>query len=212
MKFFSIFAAIALSIGRMQAPETSIASSAVNELGIELHCSLAKKHANLCLSPLSIQMALVMAYAGADGQTRQEMAKVLRYPPDDKALNDSFSALAASLDSMCGASVERAKQAERFGGKSEPIVMTIANRLFGKKGYSFRPSFLDLLKSVYHSPLAELDFEGNPEKARAHINGWVEDQTKKAHPGSHSEGRHFHNHAYRPGQRAVSEGSVEKRI
>jgi serpin B len=163
----------------MQASEKSTASSAVNELGIELHCALAKEHANLCISPLSIQMALVMAYAGADGQTREEMAKVLRYPPDDKALNDSFSALAASLDGMCRASVERAKQSERFGARRDPIVMTIANRLFGKRGYDFRPSFVDLLKSVYLSPLTELDFEGNPEKARGYINGWVEDQTKK---------------------------------
>jgi len=179
MKFLPIFTAVVLATCRMNASDSAIASSAVNGLGIELYGKLAKADANLCISPLSIQTALVMAYAGADGQTRQEMAKVLGYAADDKALNGSFSALAASLDKMCNASAERVKQSKQYGSKSDPIVLTIANRLFGEKGYAFRPPFLDLLSGIYRSPLEEMDFAGNPEKARAHINGWVEDQTKK---------------------------------
>jgi len=58
----------------------SIAMNAINALGIDLLHQTARPNANALLSPYSIQMAMAMTCAGADGQTRAEMAKVLRYP------------------------------------------------------------------------------------------------------------------------------------
>src|SRR5262245_22769381 len=64
------------------------AATAVNALGIDLLKKVSKPDANV-LSPYSIQSALAMAYAGADGVTREEMAKVLHYPQDEAALHRS---------------------------------------------------------------------------------------------------------------------------
>ena len=62
---------------------TEPAEAAVNALGIDLLKKTSKPDANALLSPYSIQSALAMAYAGAGGVTREEMAKVLHYPKDE---------------------------------------------------------------------------------------------------------------------------------
>ena len=56
---------------------TSTAANAINALGIDLFRRTCRPQANALLSPYSIQSALVMAYAGAEGDTRAEMAKTL---------------------------------------------------------------------------------------------------------------------------------------
>jgi serine protease inhibitor len=64
-------------------PAKSTAVDAVNSLGIDLLHQASQPGANALLSPYSIQMALVMTCAGADGQTRDEMVRVLHYPKDE---------------------------------------------------------------------------------------------------------------------------------
>jgi serpin B len=155
------------------------AASAINELGLDLHRKLAKGDVNLCLSPYSIQSALAMTFAGADGNTRTEMAKVLHFPNDDAELHASFAALKRSLDTALAMSEERAKQSQEWGGPREPITLLVANRLFGQKGFEFRAPFLELVKDRYGAPLEQLDFVKGAAQATAHINGWVEDQTRK---------------------------------
>src|SRR5690242_20019251 len=58
------------------AAEPSPAVNAINTLGIDLLHKVGKPDANVLLSPYSIQSALAMAYAGAEGTTRDEMATV----------------------------------------------------------------------------------------------------------------------------------------
>ena len=53
------------------------AAQAVNALGLELLAKGTAANTNTLLSPYSIQSALAMTYAGAAGDTRSEMAKVL---------------------------------------------------------------------------------------------------------------------------------------
>jgi serine protease inhibitor len=153
------------------------APSAVNQLGLDLLQKLAKGNGNLCLSPYSIQSALAMTYAGSDGETRVEMAKVLHYPKSDPELSDSFVALRRSLDATVAKSEERAKKSQRIGAPSEPITFQVANGLFGQKGYDFRRSFLDLIKQSYGAAFEQLDFVKNAPEAARRINAWVEDQT-----------------------------------
>ena len=40
-----------------------------------------------------------MTYAGADGETKKEMARVLSFPADEKALAASFAQIRTALES-----------------------------------------------------------------------------------------------------------------
>ncbi|HUE50406.1 MAG TPA: serpin family protein, partial [Candidatus Dormibacteraeota bacterium] len=69
------------------------------------------------------------------------------------------------------------KQSKKIGGPSEPITLTIANRLVAQKGYQFRQAFLALVKQNYGGAFEPLDFVTDGSGATQHINQWVADQT-----------------------------------
>ena len=161
------------------AADSRIAGGAVNALGVDLYRAHTAGESNLLLSPYSIQIALAMTYAGADGDTRAEMQRVLHYPKDEAALDGSFEALAKELSFDAALSIEAVKNAQRQGsGPTTPIEFDLANRLFAQRGYEFRPAFLSAVKDHYHAPLEEMDYKTEPEKARETINHWVAEQTK----------------------------------
>ena len=161
------------------ADNPSAAAQAVNALGLDLLAKGTDANANALLSPYSIQSALAMTYAGAAGETRTQMAKVLHYPEDETALHQSFTDLQKALEAVTKTTAERAKIAKDQGGPGEPFVLTVANRLFGQDGYAFRQPFLELVKDRYRAPLEMMDFIHNADKERLKINGWVEEQTHK---------------------------------
>ena len=72
-----------------------------------------------------------------------------------------------------------ATTSKKTGGPSEPITLTIANRLFGQRGYDFRPAYLELLKKTLGSALEALDFVSDSAGATKHINHWIAKQTKE---------------------------------
>lgn len=158
------------------ATNFDLAATATNQLAVDLHRQLATGDENLCVSSYSIQSALVMTFAGADGETRTEMAHVLHFP-NDGDVPASFSTLQHSLEGMSAKTAELAKQSKKFGGPSEPITLTIANRLFAQKGYQFRQAFLALVKQNYGGAFEPLDFVTDASGATQHINQWVADQT-----------------------------------
>ena len=167
----------ALSATMMQgATNFDVAAKATNELGVALHRQLATGDENLCISPYSIESALAMTFAGADGETRTEMARVLHLT-NDGTVPASFAALQHSLEEMSLKTAELVKQSKKFGGPSEPITLNIANRLFAQKGYAFRDAYLSLVKQNFGGAFEPLDFIANPAVATQRINKWVADQT-----------------------------------
>ena len=154
-----------------------LAATATNQLAVGLHRQLATGNENLCVSPYSIESALAMTFAGADGQTRIEMARVLHFPSDGGAVPASFAALQHSLEEMSTKTAKLVKQSKKFGGPSEPIILSIANRLFAQKGYDFREPFLALVKQNYGAAFEPIDFVQDASEATQHINQWVADQT-----------------------------------
>jgi serpin B len=155
-----------------------LAANATNQFAVDLHRQLATGNENLCVSPFSIETALAMTFAGADGDTRTEMARVLHFPGDVSALAPSFGALQHSLEEMSTKTAELVKKSREFGGPSEPIALNIANRLFAQKDYDFRQAFLSLVKQNYGAAFEPLDFVADPRAATQHINKWVADQTR----------------------------------
>jgi serpin B len=154
-----------------------LAAKATNALGIDLYRQLATGTENLCISPYSIDSALAMTFAGADGETRSEMARVLHFP-NGGDVPASFSALQRSLEQMNAKTAELVKQSKKFGGPSEPITLNIANRLFAQNGYHFRDAFLSVVKQNFGGAFESLDFVADPAAATQRINKWVANQTR----------------------------------
>src|SRR4030095_4303735 len=94
----NFFGALLITMAQA-ATNFDLAAKATNELGTDLYRQLATGDENLCISPYSIDSALAMTFAGADGETRNEMARVLHFP-NGGALPSSFSALQHSLGTM----------------------------------------------------------------------------------------------------------------
>jgi serpin B len=180
MKRFLILQLFGALVAGMAHAATNfdLAAKATNDLGVELHRQLATGNGNLCISPYSIESALAMTFAGADGDTRTEMAHVLHFPSDASAVAASFASLQHSLEEMSAKTAELAKKAKEFGGPGEPITLNIANRLFAQKNYDFRQNFLLLVKQNYGGAFEPLDFVADPAAATDHINKWVADQTR----------------------------------
>src|SRR5258708_7908226 len=82
MKRFLILYVFGALLATMAQGATSfdLAARATNELGVDLQRKLATGDENLCISPYSIDSALALTFAGADGETRSEMARVLHFP------------------------------------------------------------------------------------------------------------------------------------
>jgi len=174
-----------LLLSIMLAPMSLLAQSnpvtpAINQLGLDLLRAQASAgdHGNLLLSPYSIEVALAMAYTGADGRTRDEMQRVLHLPGDDAAVFDGFSGLAKELAALQAFSVRRAEEARKYGGSQDPIEIHVANRLFTQSGFAFRPVFTAALRDRFSAPLEELDFIHAAEPARVTINDWVAQETR----------------------------------
>jgi serpin B len=179
MKRFLILQLFGALIAAMAHAATNfdLAAKATNDLAVDLHRELATGNENLCVSPYSIQSALAMTFAGADGETRTEMARVLHFTADASAVAASFASLQHSLEEMSAKTAELVKKSKEFGGPSEPITLAIANKLFAQKGYGFRPAFLSLVKENFGAAFEPVDFVKNASAATQHINEWVADQT-----------------------------------
>ena len=155
-----------------------LAAEGTNGLAVDLHRQLASRNGNLCVSPYSIESALAMTFAGAAGDTRAEMGRVLHFPGDSSSVALSFASLEHALQEMTAGTEARAKKSKEFGGPSEPIALNIANRLFAQQDYDFRQDFLSLVKQNFGAAFEPMNFTANPVAAAEHINQWVADQTR----------------------------------
>jgi serpin B len=103
----------------------------------------------------------------------------LHYPKDDAEVHRSFAALRKALDDVVQKSAGDAEQMQKWGGKIDPMTLTVANRLFGQTGYAFRQPFLTFVRENCGAPFEPLNFARNSADATKHINTWVEDQTRQ---------------------------------
>jgi serpin B len=176
----SIVALLFITLSSASAADPKkTAARAINNLALDLLIHAAKPEENTALSPYSIQMALVMTYAGAEGETRQQMARVLHYPSGDGDVLNAFAHLEDDLAEMAKRTAKIAAESKTSGGPSEPITLTMANRLFGQRGYDFRRAYLDLLYKTLGSPLEVLDFITDPAGATKDINQWISKETRE---------------------------------
>lgn len=151
--------ALGLRGSMMTGPQSHSLSNGFNAFGWDLFRKLGG--ANPFLSPTSIALALAMTERGARGETRNQMRKVLRLPESDSPTDPGFGPLLANLVAT-----------------KEGRQISMANRLFGQKGYGFQAEFLAQVRDWFQAPMEEVDFIQNTEGARQTINDWVEKETK----------------------------------
>jgi serpin B len=140
-----------------------------NAFAFDLYQAVREDKDNLFYSPYSISLALAMTYAGARGETEQQMADTLHFTLPQNRLHPAFNSLDLEL-------ARRGEGDEDQG--EEGFKLHIVNSIWGQTGYSFRPEFLDVLAKDYGAALRLLDFESATEESRKTINEWVSDQTE----------------------------------
>ena len=135
----------------------------------DLYRALKQEEGNLFYSPHSISVALAMTYAGARGDTAEQMAATLQFLLEQERLHPAFNWLDAEL----------ANRGEGAQGKDdEGFRLNIVNAIWGQKDYGFLSDFLDVLAQNYGAGLRILDFINETEESRLAINDWVSDQTE----------------------------------
>lgn len=132
-----------------------------NAFGLELFQKIRQNSTedNIMVSPLSVSLALGMAYNGANGDTKTEMEEAMKLNGlTSEQINTSYKMLVAALQSL-----------------DDDVVFEIANAIFYKNGFSVKQNFLDLNNSYYDAEVDDLDFS-NPAALET-INSWVAEKT-----------------------------------
>ena len=159
-----------------------------NAFALDLYAKLKAEEGNLFFSPFSISTALAMTYAGARGNTEWGMERVLRFPTDPVMWSFREPATGSIRN---GVTHERWSQPRLHAAfkklvddlnarqKKGGYELTVANALWGQKGYPWLAEFLEVTRENYSAGLREVDFARMTEEARKTINAWVEKETKK---------------------------------
>lgn len=135
-----------------------------NAFAFDLYRQLAQTPGNICFSPYSISTALSMTYAGARGNTAEEMAQTLHFALDNERLHPMFGELIRNVQGR-----DRKRNYE----------LAVANSLWGDKGLALDPIFMRITQTDYQAEFQFVDFAGNAGGARKSINAWVEEKTNK---------------------------------
>ncbi len=158
------------------APEVSPAALAAvtggqRQFAFALYEQLRTEPGNLILSPYSISTAFALAYAGARGETEQELASVFHYPGQAE-LHPALNVLDQRLSTPA-----TEPGTDPTDTPDQDFRLHVANAAWGQRGYAFLPAYLDLLAEQYGAGVRLLDF-AQAEAAADAVNAWVSDQTE----------------------------------
>ncbi|MFW6189002.1 MAG: serpin family protein [Planctomycetota bacterium] len=129
----------------------------------DLYGRLAEEKGNLFFSPYSVSSALTMTWAGARGETADQMAEVLHLGSDREEVHEAFADLTEQVEKAC---------------TDEACRLTVANALWGQEGYEFLDGFLRTVRQHYEAGLFNVDYRRRAGAARERINAWVAEQTQ----------------------------------
>lgn len=161
------------NVQRQLDPDVSSAAIATQVAGntafaTDLYSQFASADGNLFFSPFSISTALAMTYAGARGDTEQQMATALHFEAPLSDIHSVFNALDLAL--------------QHPSDSPDSYRFDITNAVFGQTGYPFNDVFVDTLGENYDTDVSLLDFAANPDGARNEINAWIADMTEARIP------------------------------
>ncbi len=134
-----------------------------NLFGLELFNLIVEEETqkpNLMISPMSVSIALAMAYNGADGETKTQMEEMLhKQGLTAEEINASYKKLVDALDSH-----------------DPRVELSIANSIFYNNHYVLKSEFLQTNQSFYDAEVNALDFSNSAATLQT-INNWVKSAT-----------------------------------
>jgi serpin B len=131
--------------------------------GLNLYGRLAANSDNVFFSPYSISTCLAMLYAGAGGDTAQQMSQVLGFGTNQAQLPSVFGELQRQLEAS---------------QDTNTIDLNIANALWTQVGFPFVPAFLDTATGQYQASVNQADFVTSADAATQAINSWAAQETQ----------------------------------
>jgi serine protease inhibitor len=141
--------------------KSALLIEADNAFGLEVFqkIRMTSNEENIMISPLSISVAFAMVYNGADKDTKTEMEKALKLNGlTTEQINNSYKMLISALQSL-----------------DKDVVFEVANAIYCADGFSVKPDFLNINKTVYDAKVEKLNF-GSPSAVKT-INSWVREKT-----------------------------------
>lgn len=155
---FIVLAAVSLAAAGGTAPSEAVSQDVLTQgnraFAVQLYRRLASGEGNLFFSPYSISAAMAMTYAGARGDTAEEMKRALRFDLDQSRLHPAFKVLNDGL----------AAGSDLAGQK-----LNIANALV-LTGDDVSGDYKTLLKAYYDAEIFPGDLDD--------INAWVRNKTE----------------------------------
>jgi serpin B len=142
------------------AEDTKAVAAGTNQFAVDVYGAIASTKGDLFFSPASIAAAFGMTLGGAREATAEQLTKALHLALPPERAHPALGALLASPPTSTGGPE-----------------FSVANRLWGAQE-DFLPAFLQLTRDAYGAELERVDFRGQPEQARARINGWVAERTR----------------------------------
>ena len=137
-------------------------TTANNELGFDVLAEIEEDEKNnVFISPASLFMALSMVYNGADGKTKEEIAKTLHV--DGMEANELNKANASLLTKALK--------------ESDKIQLNVANSIWLNENYHFQDNFSKSNKDYFNAEIQEIDVADSESAKR--INDWVKSATNQ---------------------------------
>jgi len=116
---------------------------------------------NVFISPISISSAFGLVYAGAGGETADEIAATLSFNLPVERQHEALGSLQKRLEDP-----------------TKGRLFNLANNLFIDKSLTLEPSYKDRVQTSYGAIESKVDYRNQAGRAVKTINRWVSKQTR----------------------------------
>ena len=146
------------------ADEATLAATvaAINDFSFDLHRAAVAAGAGGVESGYGALVALSLALAGTEGDTRAALAALLGLDAiEEDGVHRALNAIALALESRA----------------NEDLVLRVADRAFVAPDLPLTDAFLDVATGQYGAPVVAADFRNAAPEVVERINAWVSDAT-----------------------------------
>ena len=129
-------------------------------LSLKLYDQFKLSSENLFFSPYSIIVSLAMLYGGANGETKEQIAKFLNASLAEQLFHDTIAHLGDILTQLATIDFQ----------------LNSANAFWSQKDHLFLKSYLSLLENKYGAEIRSINF-AQADQACQQINQWTAEKT-----------------------------------